>query len=51
MSEFKKALELLNSCIASIECGCNMTEDDRFWADSLKRRCQYFDSIWDEGLG
>lgn len=41
-NEFKKAVELLNSCIASLECEVTITSDEGLFADSLYYRCREY---------
>lgn len=53
-NEFKSALELLNSCIGSIECEVTITSDEGLYADSLYYRCREYMKAYDEhiyGLG
>lgn len=41
-NEFKEALEQLNSCIATIKCGCTITPDEGLFADSIYYRCKEY---------
>lgn len=46
-NEFKDALELLNSCIGSIECEVTITSDEGMFADSLYYRCRAYMEAYD----
>lgn len=41
-SEFQVALEALNSCSATLNCGCQLSSDDSFWLEGLLRAADEF---------
>lgn len=41
-NEWKKSLEHLNSCIATMKCGCSITPDERLYVDSIYYRCKEY---------
>lgn len=47
-NEFKSALEMVNSCLATINCGCSITPDEGLYADSLYYRCREYMQAYDE---
>lgn len=47
-NEFKDALELLNSCIGSVQCEVTITQDEGLFADSLYYRCREYMKAYDE---
>lgn len=46
--EFRKANELVNSCIATLQCGCEMTEESNFCCDSLYFSCKRYMTAYKE---
>lgn len=46
--EFRQAVELINSCIATLQCGCEMTEESNFYSDSLYYRCKKYMAAYRE---
>ena len=47
-NEFKDCLELLNACIAPINCGCSITPDEGLYADSVYYRCKEYMRVYNE---
>lgn len=47
MNEWKDAVENLNSCIATINCGCSISPDEGLLADSLYYRCREYMKAYD----
>ena len=47
-SEFEIAGEMLNSCIGTIKCGCQITPDEGLDADYLYYRCRDYMKAYDE---
>ena len=47
INEFKEALEMVNSCIGTIKCGCTTTSDEWIYADSLYYRCREYMNAYD----
>ena len=50
ISEFQKALEAVNGCKATLNCGCHMSQDDLFFARSLYIACRSFISSYDKHI-
>lgn len=46
--EWKNALEYLNSCIATMKCGCSITPDEGLLADSIYYRCKEYIKAYEE---
>lgn len=46
--EFRIAVDMINSCIATLECGCEMTEMSNFYSDTLYFRCKKFMAAYKE---
>lgn len=40
--EFRKAVELVNSCTATLQCGCTMEDLSCFYSDSLYFSCKKY---------
>ena len=47
-NEFKDCLELLNSCISTLNCGCSITPDEGLYADSVYYRCKEYMRVYNE---
>ena len=47
-NEFKQAVELLNSCIGSVNAEVNITPDEGLYADVLYYRCKGYMKAYDE---
>lgn len=46
--EFRKAVELINSCIGTLQCGCNMDDVSYFYCDSLYFSCKKYMAAYRE---
>lgn len=46
--EFRKAIELINSCTATLNCGCTMDEESNFYSDSLFFSCKKYMAAYRE---
>lgn len=46
--EFRKAVELINSCTATLQCGCNMDDVSYFYSDSLYFSCKKYMAAYRE---
>lgn len=46
--EFRKAVELINNCIGTLQCGCSMNEESNFYSDSLYFSCKKYMAAYRE---
>lgn len=46
-NEFKQTVELINSCIGSVNAEVNITPDEGLYADSLYYRCKEYVEAYD----
>lgn len=44
-SDFQLVFEQLSFCTAMISCGCCLSDDDRFWFQSLLRKAKEFVNV------
>lgn len=47
-NEFKQAVEIINSCIGSVNAEVNITPDEGLYADSLYYRCKEYMKVYDD---
>lgn len=49
-NEWVKAVQLLNACIATLNCGCNVSEDEEVYVESLYYRCRQYERVYQDRL-
>lgn len=47
-NEWNNAFVYLNSCIATMKCGCSITPDEGLLADSIYYRCKEYIQVYDD---
>lgn len=47
-NEFKQAVEMINSCIGSVDAEVNINPVERLYAESLYYRCKEYVKVYDE---
>lgn len=48
LEEFKKAVDLVSSCEATLKCGCQMSTDEDIYAEFLYFKCKHFMTTYAE---
>ena len=48
LEEFRKAVELLSSCEATIKCGCQISAEEDIYADILYTKCKKYMAVYAE---
>lgn len=49
-NEWYQAVKLLNSCIATLNCGCSVSDDEAVYVESLHFRCNQFQRVYSDWL-
>lgn len=44
-SDFENAFAEIAKCVATLNCGCSMNEDDKMWAEFLYREAHTYISL------
>lgn len=47
-NEWVKAVDLINGCIATLNCGCHVTVDEEVYAESLYYRAKQFLRVYED---
>lgn len=48
LEEFKKAVDLVSSCEATLKCGCQTSTEEDIYADFLYLKCKHFMTTYAE---
>lgn len=48
LEEFRKAVELISSCEATIKCGCQISSEEEIYADFLYNKCKKYMAAYAE---
>ena len=49
-NEWVKAVQVVNSCIATLNCGCHVSEDEELYVESLYYRCRQYERVYQDRL-
>lgn len=48
LEEFRKAVELISSCEATLKCGCQISAEEEIYADILYTKCKKYMAAYAE---